>query len=867
MKLKNIKIGTQLRLGFALVLALLVLLGVLSYVQTERFWENVRTMHDRSLVLRRALGDLNAAALSMRIEFRTFALAENEASRQAALANRAAAEADARRQLDILQDRYTGPAADIDAVRQAFARWEAFQDDNENLVRAGKTAEALRRTQESGDVGRMRQQLIEQIRVISEFSRQRADRLFDDVRKTREAQFRQTLVLSLIALFLTLAASWLLTANIREPLKELSLAMDRFRRGEAGARSGYVSANEFGGISEAFNEMAETLETQNLINDQAAQLAGIMLRESEARVFCREVLTALMSHTGSQIGAVYLLNEAKTDFEHFESIGLSADRRASFSAGVREGEFGPALVAGRMQRISDIPAETAFTLAAVSGEMRPREIITLPLQVGKETIAVISLARVSAYMDTAVRLLETVSGTAAARLNGVLAYRQIRQLAERLEAQNRELEEQKRELSAQNTEMETLNRELEVQKTQLEEVSRLKSAFLSNMSHELRTPLNSVLALSQALAMQAGERLSPEERDYLEIIERNGKNLLALINDLLDLAKIEAGGMTVHPAPFSLAQILENLTASLSPLAAEKNIALTLNLPAELPALESDEIRVNQVLQNLMANAVKFTDEGGVTVSAESDGQTISVRIADTGIGMAPEDLPHIFEEFRQVNGSASRRHEGTGLGLAIARKSARLLGGDITVESTPGRGSVFALTLPVHWPGEDLEAAADQGGAESGRQPSPAPRPASAQGVNGSARKKAGSEQPRILLVEDNEAAVIQVKSILEPAGYRVDVARGGKAARDFIAHTVPDGIVLDLMMPEVDGFAVLEELRSTPSTAAVPVLILTAKDLDENDLKRLKANHIRQLVQKGAVDREGLLAKVRAMVGKIET
>jgi signal transduction histidine kinase/CHASE3 domain sensor protein len=867
MKLGDIKITTRLRLGFALLLVLLVGLGVLSHWQTEQIWRKIRIMHEHSLMVRRALGDLQAAVFSMRLEFRSFVLAENEADRQAALANRAAAEADALRRFDILQDRYTGPAADIDAVRRAFARWVALQEDNLGMVRAGKTAEALARSEESGVVGRAREQLLEQIRTISEFSRRSADQLFDDAGMVKEAQFRQTMFLSLLALVLALAVSWRLVTAIREPLKELSGAMDRFRRGEGEARSGYASANELGLISAAFNEMAETLETQARINDQAAQLAGVMLREVDARRFCREALRTLMAHTGSQIGAVYLLNEPKTDFEHFESIGLSAERRASFSAEVREGEFGTALSTGSMQRIGDIPADTVFCLAAVSGELRPREIVTLPLQVGEETIAVISLARVSAYEDTAMRLLEVVSGTIAARLNGVLAYRRIQQLAERLETQNRELEKQKRELSAQNTEMEALNRELEMQRTQLEEVSRLKSAFLSNMSHELRTPLNSVLALSQALAMQAGEKLSPEERSYLEIIERNGRNLLTLINDLLDLAKIEAGRMDVHPAPFSVAQTLENLTAGLGPLAGEKNIALTLDTPAELPPLVSDEIRVNQILQNLMANAIKFTDQGGVTVSAESDGQTLSVRVADTGIGMAPEDLPHIFEEFRQVNGSASRRHEGTGLGLAIARKTARLLGGDITVESMPGQGSVFTLTLPLAWSGDTPEAAADQAGAGTDRQPPPTPRPASAQGVTGSAGEPASSGRPRILLVEDNEAAVIQVQSILERAGYRVDVARSGRAAQAFIAHTVPDGIVLDLMMPEMDGFAVLEKLRSTPATEAVPVLILTAKDLDENDLKRLKANHIQQLVQKGDVDREGLLAKVRDMVGKFET
>lgn len=575
MKLTDIRISTQLRLGFAMLLALLAGLGVLSHMQTGRLWENARKMYEHPLVVRRAVGDLNAAVLTMRIEFRDFALAENEQDRQAALANRAATEADALRRFDILRERYRGPAADIDAARRAFARWTALQQDTQGLVRVGKTVEAMDRAEKSGNVGRAREQLLEQIRTISEFSQRQADQLFDDTRKAKEAQFGQTLFLSLIAL---------------------------------------------------------------------------------------------------------------------------------------------ALASGQMERITDIPGDARLTIKVVGGEIRLSDIVTIPLAIGETTPAIVSLTSIHKFGENAIRLLMEIKSTLNARIHGVLAHWHLQTFAERLEAQNMQLEEQKKTIAAQaaslaqaNAVLEALNRELEMQKTQLEEVSRLKSAFLSNMSHELRTPLNSVLALSQALAMQAGERLSPEERNYLEIIERNGRNLLTLINDLLDLAKIEAGRMDVHPAPFSLGQTLENLTASLAPLAGEKNIALQLDAPAELPPLESDEIRVNQILQNLMANAVKFTDQGGVTVLAESDGQSISVRMADTGIGIALEDLPHIFEEFRQVDGSTSRRHEGTGLGLAIARKAARLLGGDITVESTPGRGSVFTLTLPVKWPGEAPDAAADQ--------------------------------------------------------------------------------------------------------------------------------------------------------------
>jgi len=214
------------------------------------------------------------------------------------------------------------------------------------------------------------------------------------------------------------------------------------------------------------------------------------------------------------------------------------------------------------------------------------------------------------------------------------------------------------------------NVELAHQRLSVEEASRLKSAFLSNMSHELRTPLNSVLVLSHLLREQAGDRLSQEQRGYLEIMARNGKHLLALINEILDLAKIEAGCLTLEPRTFAPRPLLETVLVNLSPLAHSKGLELLEEIPDELPQLESDEGRMMQILQNLVGNAIKFTDQGSVTVSALVDqGQGLALSITDTGIGIPAEALETIFDEFRQLDGSTTRRHEGTGLGLAIARK------------------------------------------------------------------------------------------------------------------------------------------------------------------------------------------------------
>ena len=678
------------------------------------------------------------------------------------------------------------------------------------------------------------------------------------------------------------------------------------------------------------------------------------------------------------------------------------------------------------------------------------------------------------------------------------AEKEILEINQELQAQAEELQSQAEELQQQSEELQEQNVELEAQREQVEEANRLKSEFLSNMSHELRTPLNSVMALSRVLLMQAKEKLSGEELNYLEIIQRNGQNLLSLINDILDLSKIEAGRMDVTPKLFSITSTIETVMERLEPVAEEKGIDMNQEIPDNLPQVESDEARIHQIVQNLIGNALKFTDRGNVTVSARSDAEKVYIRVADTGIGISAKDLSNIFQEFRQVDGTSARPYEGTGLGLAIAHKAAKMLGGELSVQSTPGKGSTFTLTIPIKWSGlipgfgplaeitpgqiiseqktvlvvddepdvltmiseylslegynvltatsgekalrlaqehrpfaitldvimpemdgwevlqhlkenpgtknipviivsvsDDQETGFALGAVgyvtkpvnrdllvgEINRIDGPTPHTimivddneierkemagiieeegmkalvaedgkgcidmiqeslpdvlvldlimpevdgfevldrvrsdpktsnlpvivvtakdlttedkerlsgnVSSVLAKGDTTSKALLEElkklladigrpqeylreervesgNRILLVEDNEAAVIQVKTILESEGYYVDVANGGQEALEYIEQTIPDGIILDLMMPQVDGFEVLEKLRSSKATAMIPVLVLTAKDLTPEDLKKLTANNIQQLVQKGDVDREGLLFRTGLMLGK---
>lgn len=860
MKLQDVKIGTQLRLGLGLILAFVVALGVLAWVQSGQLWQQTETMYDHPFQVSNAVGEFEADILAMHRAMKDLLLASDDQEIATVLQDIETRKADASQQFDILYERYLGPRADITTLHDEFVKWNVTREETIRLLRAGKTSESLARSKPGGAGHTQADVLIDQIRRVEDFARRKSNQLYRDAAERKDTLNRQLAVTVAVILLLSVSGAWLLLQGIKTPLAMLAAAVEQFRQGQLETRSQYVSGNEFGALSAAFNAMADTIQTEMWIEDNAAQLASVMLREEEVHGFCRELLKGLLQHTGSQVGAVYFLNAAQTAFEHFESIGLGAGGRAAFSATVLEGELGAALATRRIQHITDIPADTRFVLAAVSGDFAPREILTIPVLSDHTVSAVISLASVRAYDPPSVRLVNDIWNVLNARMNGVLAYRQIQELAERLNHQNRELETQQKELAAQTHELTQQNIELELQKKQLDEANRLKSVFLSNMSHELRTPLNSVIALSGVLGRRLAQTIPEEEYGYLEVIERNGRLLLSLINDILDLSRIEAGREDIRLGQFSLRALVGEVVAILEPQARERESALLNQVGDDLPLVTSDATKCRHVLLNLIGNAVKFTEHGQVTITAETMPATIRnpqsnirISVTDTGIGISADQLPHIFEEFRQADGSNSRKYGGTGLGLTIAKRYAALLKGGITVESTPGKGSIFTLTLPLSLtlPGTS---------AEGGTWPA---------GDSGLSTTGQGVAVPRpgqdILLVEDNQPAVIQLTDILTRQGYRVQVARNGREALAHLEQSLPDAVILDLMMPEIDGFEVLRQVRGTEQSAHLPVLILTAKHVTREELSFLKGNHVCQLIQKGDINQTELLAAVASMVAPL--
>ncbi|MDB5100271.1 MAG: domain S-box protein [Cyanobacteria bacterium RYN_339] len=352
-----------------------------------------------------------------------------------------------------------------------------------------------------------------------------------------------------------------------------------------------------------------------------------------------------------------------------------------------------------------------------------------------------------------------------------------------------------------------LNDELQLQKAQAQEANRLKSEFLANMSHELRTPLNSILGYTDLVLKSKQPPLDEKHRANLQVVRRNGKHLLSLINNVLDLAKVESGRAVVYVEPLDARTFLQGLVTTTAPLARERGLELRLELAPALETVVTDETKLRQIVLNLLSNAIKFTTAGAVVLRARPDGAAEwLVEVEDTGVGIAPEHQQLVFEEFRQVDASSTRQQGGTGLGLAIARKLAQLLGGDLALASEPGRGSVFTLRLPLESVGEH------------------APTPAISTRVQANAPRM-GGKLP-VVTIDDDPEMLHLIAERLKDTPYVAVPASTGESGLQLVRELKPYAVILDIILPAKDGWTVLRELKGDPATADIPVLILSVAE-----------------------------------------
>lgn len=844
-KLDNIKIRTLIGYGFGILVVFLILLGTIAWRQTSNIWGQFEMIQDHPNIVRRTILEFEKNVLIIHRGMKDVVFSDNNSEIERILENIKISENEAFAKLKLIKERYLGNFDDITELENEFIKWNIIREETIRLKKEGNIEESINRTNPDSIGGLQASLLLKKTEKIFKFADNKAESFYSQAKENNKKLKIQLVITLSLLLLLSISIFYIITTAVRRPLRLLTQAIDDFNEGKQNVICSYNSNNEFGHLSSNFNIMSEILTKKEIIHKYSTHLSNVMLKESEPSAFCREVLLTLLEHTDSQMGAFYLIDKSRDKFIKFESVGLKNDSKSSYSLSELEGDIGSVAAGGKIRYLT-IPEDSPFNFVNLSGEIKPKSIVSLPLHSSDEVVGVISIASINNFTDLSLEFLENISGTIEARLSGVISYQKIIAQSTELEYQNSELEAQKSELSAQTLELTEMNTELEQQKRQLDEANKLKSIFLSNMSHELRTPLNSVIALSDVLYRRLAGKVSEDEYEYIDVIGRNGKHLLMLINDILDISRIEAGKEEINLSRFSINKLSEQLITLIKPLATEKKIAISNEVSVNIPEIVSDYGKCVHILQNLVGNAVKFTDKGEVSINAKIINNEAYISVVDSGIGISEENLKHIFEEFRQADGSTSRKYGGTGLGLAIAKKYAELISGRIIVESTPSKGSVFTLILPLNLSNGNYRENSSEGYLDQKQS---------------SFNNVIESNGEKILLVDDSEPALIQMSDILISNGYKVIIARNGNQAIEQVNKSIPDAIVLDLMMPEMDGFETLGIIRNESKSAHIPVLILTAKHLEKSELSFLKGNNIHQLIQKGDVSRIELLDAVSGL------
>ena len=648
-----------------------------------------------------------------------------------------------------------------------------------------------------------------------------------------------------------LTAAWIIR-SILGGLEAFTVALESVRPGlETWPRISIATQDEFFGIARAFNTMSNQLEEDERHQRELLELnngkdwlktafgefstmyQGVEDLTTLARLFIQK-LTPLV---GASCGCMYLKQGTEESAVYRLAGGYA-----------RAGEFGQAFHPGEglvgqcadsqlSMLLSDLPDDYIKVYSGL-GEAALQSLILLPVVFEGHTLAIIEIASLRDFSISELALLEQLASNLGVTLHSIAGRERItallaesQALTEQLQNQAEEVFQQQEELTSAHDQLADHYRqlrqktdELEKAKTDLEEhtrqlalASRYKSEFLANMSHELRTPLNSLLILAGLLADNKLGNLTEKQVEFAQTICSSGWDLLSLIEDVLDLSKIEAGKMQVDFTTVRVHDVVEFIDKQFRPLAESKGINLWLEVERIPETVFTDQRRLEQILKNLLANAVKFTDQGSVTLTICAEDNRLRFAVTDTGIGIAPDQQHLIFESFRQADGRTSRMYGGTGLGLAISRELATLLGGKIELESKPGIGSTFTLTVPLVFAGSLDEAAATVNSIVISDQADPL-QPVEASDI---------LVGRKILIVDDDMRNVFALAALLEDRHMEVVFAQNGREGLEELRQQPNiDLVLMDIMMPEMDGFDALRQIRSLGLN--VPVIALTAKAMN---------------------------------------
>jgi signal transduction histidine kinase/CheY-like chemotaxis protein/CHASE3 domain sensor protein len=608
------------------------------------------------------------------------------------------------------------------------------------------------------------------------------------------------LVNILLAVF-AVALGFVLTRSITNPVSILKEGTQNIMAGKFDPIN-LNRSDELGQLAVDFNKMSTMLGNNYTRLNAYSELVTALNAYADINTIQHRSLQLLCHHAKATVGALYLMNEEKNILELSAGYALSEKGMNVKVFAMGEGIPGQCAAEQRVLEVKNIPILSGFSVDTGLVEVAPYSVLAVPILFQDKVLGVLLLGSMNRFDE----LQKEIINNSVPQLGVAITNARNFEASQKL---TREVARKNDELNSKNTE--------------LEKAYRVKSDFLASMSHELRTPLNSIIGFSSVLLGPNSDALTPDQHMALEKVLRNGKNLLQLINDILDFSKLESGRMSVNVEMDDAANIVANSIMAVEGMLKGKEIVLKQNVGPNLRALQTDSLKVRQILVNLLSNATKFTEKGEILVTVLQKNGMVSFSVKDSGIGIEPKNFSKVFEEFQQIDNSNTRKYKGTGLGLPISRRLALILGGDLTVDSEIGKGSTFTLTIPSVFPEEmreKLEKTAPQIQSNPVAPPPALPKlvaPAVAlrpvQAVVGTGT--------RVLCIDDDPDVIEILTKYLVPEGYSVIGANSGDEGIKLALEHPPALITLDIMMPQKDGWQVLRELKANDTLKDIPVII----------------------------------------------
>lgn len=618
-----------------------------------------------------------------------------------------------------------------------------------------------------------------------------------EIRETLKVIF---LLIGIAGLFFSVILTYLLTAKMRSQITDLSSATKVVIAGDFNRRITVRTKDEIGSLGNAFNLMLDELQKNQKAKSEYADFISLINQNPSLTEISNAALKKIISTCNFVVGALYSVDDGEISL--INSYGLKK-RDSSFETN----EF--------YQRVISTKEQIEIT----SGDLLPviptgtvnlwiKHLLIIPIIYNNKVTAIVEFGSVENPTSEAREYLSKIQEQLAIGLTNAKAVVQLESFINELKKLNDEYQKQNVQIRKQNESLVELHKqlqqraeELELEKQKAEESTKLKSQFLASMSHELRTPMNSILGLTELILEKS--QIAGKNKERLEVVLKSGKRLMTLINDILDLSKIEAGKMDIRDEDILLEELIEEVVNTINPLTIEKGIGLEVvrNCNTRI-IINTDRTRLIQVLINLMGNAVKFTEQGKIVLKvSQTNDSMLQFDVIDTGIGIDEEGQRIIFEEFRQVDGSTTRKYGGTGLGLAISKKIIDLLGGSISIRSKVGEGSDFYFTIPLKFGKEKKYI--------------------DSQKVNSEVLRR--NRKNPILVIDDDPEIRYTIGQYLISKGYEVIFAEDGDIGIKLAKEKQPFAITLDVMLPNKDGWTVLKDLKEDPETKDIPVILVS--------------------------------------------